>query len=96
MPSTDTDETVRMTKDSWDLQQTLNELAVWRTWSEKTLNEFQASLKNLQGRRRLPADDVGNITLVMTKIAEILKVSKELDSPLHKATGQRIRKSRKA
>lgn len=90
-----TDDNNRMTKEAWDLQKTLGEMSTWRTWGVKTLEAFRAELKELQSRRRMPTEDIGNITLVLAKVDETLKAMKEMDGPLHKATGQRIRKNRK-
>ena len=87
--------TEKMTKSAWDLQKTLGDLSVWRTWGLKTLEGFRAELKTAQTSRRLPTEDVVNMALVMAKMDEIIREMKALDSPLHKATGQRIRKDRK-
>ena len=87
--------TEKMTKSAWDLQKTLGDLNIWRTWGLKTLEGYRAEMKTLQDSRRLPTEDVANMTLVIVKLDALIKELKALDSPLHRATGQRIRKERR-
>lgn len=88
------DEAPKMTRASWELQRTLEELRLWQTWANETMENFREDLTRIKRLPRLPVEDAGNLAVIDEKLRESLKAMKALDAPLFRATGQRIRKSK--
>jgi hypothetical protein len=94
-PKTKTPPAEVMTKDSWRAQKALREVDEWARWVTDSANGFIDDMAQMKQKRGMPADDVGNLSDVLTQLTELRKSLKLLDKSIHRATGRRIQQARR-
>jgi hypothetical protein len=83
-----------MTRQAWKAQKTIREISEWRTWVERSTDEFLLELARHAEAKELPRPDVENLALLREQLLALKKSLRPLEKGIDKSTGQRIRRTR--